>query len=345
MIAAEDFIEELSNWYVRHNRRRFWKVGNEQDSTIAFETLYECLYSVIRILAPIIPFITEEMYQNLVRSNKESAPESVHHTEFPGVNADFIDETLSEDMNSVMRINWLGLSARERVRIRLRQPLPKLTIDGNSSLEVRAAERFAGILKEFLNVKELVVLEPGTPSPEAPVMYSAKPDYRVLGKKIKKKIPALKKYAREQGKKLTELVQTGESFELVLEGEPITFDPADFRLEERTSDDLALAEEKGLWVSYDTTLDDDLKLEGLMRDMLRHLQVLRKDVGLEIEDHIEIIWNSTEPRIGEIFECWGDFLDAELLCVKHQEGAVGKASKEIKIGDIGINVEVKKANP
>ena len=344
VLASEDFVEELSNWYVRHNRRRFWKVGNEQDSTVAFETLYECLYTLIRILAPIVPFITEDMYQNLVRSNDESAPESVHHTQFPVAKTDLIDKTLSEDMGAAMRINWLGLSAREGARIRLRQPLPKLTITGSSDLEARAARRFAGMLKEFLNVKELVVLEPGTPSPEAPVTYHAKPDYRVLGKKIREKIPALKQLVRGGSLDLADLVRAGDPFELLLEGEPVAFDPGDFRLEERTATDLAFAEEGGLWVSYDTTLDDDLKLEGLMRDMLRHFQVLRKDVGLEIEDRIELTWSSTEARVGEVFRRWGDFLDAELLCTNHRQGSVGEASKEIKIGDVMMRVEVAKAS-
>lgn len=342
VIAAENFVDELSNWYVRHNRRRFWKVGNEQDSSIAFETLYECLFTLIRLLAPIIPFVTEEMYQNLTRSHSRTAPESVHHTEFPEINEAVIDKALSDEMAAVMHINWLGLSARERARIKVRQPLSKLTIAGSGELETRAIKKFGPILKEFLNVKELVVLEPGTPRPESPVFYTAKPDFKILGRKIGKRIPALKVYLADHGEKLTELVMTGKPFALELDGETVTLNPADFTVDKRTPDDLAMAEEKSIWVAYDTTIDENLKLEGLMRDLLRYLQVLRKEIGLEIEDRIELTWCSREPLIKEIFEKWGTFLDAELLCVKHQEGSVDEDAREIKLGDITLRVQIKK---
>ena len=342
VISSERFIDELSNWYVRHNRRRFWKVGNEQDSAVAFETLYECLCTIIRILAPIIPFVTEEIYQNLIRSHDKIAPESVHHTEFPIVNKEVINMEFSEDMATAMRIYYLGLSARERAQIRVRQPFPKLTIGVGNEAETRAVKRFSPILKEFLNVKELKILEPGSPKPEMQIFYNARPDFKVVGRKIGKSVPALKRYIKEHGERLTELVRAGRPFDLELNGEHIALRPSDFIMEERKPGDLAMAENNTVWVSYDTTLDDNLKLEGLMRDLLRYLQVLRKQVGLEIEDHIELTWSSSDPLIKDLFERWGDFLDAELLCVKHQEGPIGKGAKVIRIGDIRLVVVVKR---
>jgi isoleucyl-tRNA synthetase len=340
VLAAEKFVEELSNWYVRHNRRRFWKVGNEADSSIAFETLYECLDNLIRILAPVVPFATEEIYQNLTRSHDKNAPESVHHTSFPEIDESSIDEALSEEMAAVMRINWLGLSAREKSRIKVRQPLKKLTISPGNKVQKRAAENFSKILKDFLNVKSIEVAETNTP---APVAISIRPNFAVLGKKLGSKIPALKKYIETNGEKVAKLVKAEMPVELELNGENVSIDYNDFILEESAPEDIAFAADEGIWVAYETALDDDLKLEGLMRDLLRRLQVVRKDVGLEIEDHIEISWTSDDPRIAEIFSRWGEFLDAELLCDTRREGITGEPNSEVNLDDVAVAFKIEKS--
>ena len=346
VLAAERFTENLSNGYIRHNRRRFWKVGNEADSAMAFETLYDCLYTLIRVLAPIIPFITEEMYQNLVRGHDDAAPESVHHTEFPEFDAAVIDEGLTNEITTVMAIIGLGHSARERARIKNRQPLSRLILSGSNERENQAALKFAPLLKEFLNVKTLDVLKPNTPKPEIPVLHVAKPKLKVIAKKIgKKRAKALKKYAKNHGKILAEKVQAAKSFHLDLDGESVVLDPVDFLLKEKSPDDLAFAEEKGIWVSFDTGLDDDLKLEGLMRDLLRHLQVLRKEIGLEIEDRIGLTWQADDPRVKNIFTRWESFLNGELLCVEQKEGKVGDNGNDIELSGIKVKVEIAKGQP
>ena len=138
--------------------------------------------------------------------NEQSA--SVRTPTIPKINEAVIDQALSDEMAAVMHINWLGLSARERARIKVRQPLSKLTIAGSDELETRAIKRFGPILKEFLNVKELEVLEPGTPKPESPIFYTAKPNFKILGRKIGKRIPALKVYLADHGEKLTEILRS-----------------------------------------------------------------------------------------------------------------------------------------
>ncbi|MBL7176652.1 MAG: isoleucine--tRNA ligase [Desulfobacteraceae bacterium] len=343
VIAAEDFMETFSNGYIRHNRNRFWKVGNVKDSTMAFETLYDCLLAFIRIIAPMTPFMTEEIYQNLVRSHDSTAPESIHHTEFPKADKSIIDKGLSEEMDAVTRIIRLCHSARERAGIKIRQPLSILTISGSTRLEKKVAERFTHILMTFLNVKKLEILEPGTPKPAIPAIYTAKPKFKAIARKIGEKTQALKIYSIEYRDELTEYVQTGKVFRVILDGDPVTLDPDDFVMEERQADKIAFAEEKGLWVSFDTNIDEELKIEGLMRDLLRHLQVLRKQAGLEIEDRITLTWQSKEPLIGDIFHRWEDFLNAELLCIQMKEGDIECNGIDIQLGDVRVKVLIKNA--
>lgn len=341
--AAEDFLEALSNGYIRHNRNRFWKVGNEKDSEMAFETLYDCLFAFIRVIAPMTPFVSEEIYQNLVRSHDHQAPESVHHTEFPKPDTDAIDKGLGDDIVAVMRIIGLGHSARECAGIKIRQPLSRITVSCSTQKEKQSIERFTDTMMQFLNVKSVEVLEPGTSKPTILLVHSAKPNIKVIARKIGKKTQALKIYSSEHRDELTEYVLTGRPFQLVLDGDAVTLDPGDFTLEKRQAEKAAVAEEKGAWVSFDTDMNEDLKLEGLMRDLLRHLQVLRKQTGLEIEDSITLTWKSEESLIREVFERWGDFLKAELLCSRMKQEDVCENGTDIKLGDISVTVVIEKA--
>lgn len=342
VIAAENFLENLSNGYVRYNRNRFWKTDNVADWAMAFETLYECLLTFIQILAPLIPFLTEEIYQNLVKSHDSTAPESVHHCEFPVPDPSLIDKGLLKEMDVVMRIIGLGLSARERAKIRVRQPLSCLTVSVLDSGEKKALERFAETLKEILNVEGIVILEPGTPRPETTVTYRVRPMFKTIAKKIGGKTQSLKVYLRENPDELAQKVLKGKAFQLILDEVPVILNPEDFLLEEQPVDFPALAEEKGAWVSYDTTINEELRKEGLMRDLLRHLQMLRKKEGFEIEDRIRLTWQSDEAVIRDIFDRWKDLLKEELLCVELKEGDLGEKGREINLDDIRLKVNISK---
>ena len=342
VIKAEEFLETLSNSYVRYNRNRFWKVANEKDSAMAFETLYDCLYGFIRIIAPMTPFISEEIYQNLVKSHNINAPDSVHHTEFPEADKAIADKGLAEEMTAIMKVLGLGYSARERVGIRIRQPLPFITISCGSMKESWAVGKFTETILTFLNVKEVRLVETGASAPEIPVIYSAKPDYKVIAKKLGRKTQALKSYTFTHRDELTEYVQTGVPFSLILDDEPVTLNPRDFILEEKQAENLALAEEKGTWVCFNTDIDEDLKIEGMMRDLLRHLQVLRKETSLEIEDNIILAWKSDAPVMKRIFDKWGNFLQSELLCVRLEQGIMEGEGSDIKLGNTLVRVWIKK---
>ncbi|MDY6842954.1 MAG: isoleucine--tRNA ligase, partial [Thermodesulfobacteriota bacterium] len=187
-LAIEEFFENISNWYIRNNRRRFWLSLDDPDCKAAFETLFECLHVATRLAAPIIPFMTEKMYHNMVCSVIPNVPESIHLTEYPVYDQTKVDHELAEDMNAVLRLNRLSLSARESKKIKVRQPLPCLTIGPQNEIEQRAANRFADMLKSMLNVKKLVVADPGLMSP---LMYQVKPHLKTLGPRFGKKVKAL----------------------------------------------------------------------------------------------------------------------------------------------------------
>jgi isoleucyl-tRNA synthetase len=343
VIKAEEFLETLSNSYVRYNRNRFWKVGNEKDSAMAFETLYDCLFGFIRIIAPMTPFITEEIYQNLVKSHDINAPDSVHHTEFPEADKTNIHKQLGEEMTAIMKILGLGYSARERAGIRIRQPLPYITISCGSKIENRAVGKFTNTLLTFLNVKKVRLLEPGAPEPEIPVIYAAKPDYKVIAKKLGRKTQSLKSYTFTHRDELTEYVRAGVAFKIILDNEPVTLNPRDFILEEKQVENFALAAERGTWVLFNTDINEDLQMEGIMRDLLRHLQVLRKETSLEIEDNIILAWKSDAPVMKRIFDKWGNFLQSELLCVQLEQVDMKDEGTEIKLGNTLVSVWIKKA--
>ena len=344
--AIEEFVEDLSNWYVRHTRRRFWKGKDDKSSLMAFETLYECLETLIRLIAPIMPFSSEEMYQNLVRSHDKEAPESVHHTDWPLADEALVDAELIADMKAVMRLTSLSLSAREQAGIKVRQPLSKLSIGPADGEEKRGAERFIEMLKGDMNVKDIQVFEPGA---ESPLEYAVKPNFKTLGKRMGAAMKAVQAAIIEKSKELAESHRAGtETFSLSVNGNPVSFERDDLILESHTPQYLAVSVDGGMpavagtWTSIDTRIDEDLRLEGLMRELLRHLQVQRKDIGLEIEDRIKLSFSTESEAIRTVFKRFEDFLKAELLALEIGEGDAS-GGKSYAFDDDKVAVLIKKA--
>ena len=340
-LAIEAFVESLSNWYIRHNRRRFWKVDGDSaaDSVSAFETLYKCVHSVLRLSAPMIPFITEKMYQNLVRGLEPEAPESVHLCAFPNAKADHIDEVLTEEMRAIVRITNLALSARDAEKLKVRQPLAKLTVGPATEQEAAAVRRFETMLAEDLNVKAIELKPTGT---ESPLAYTVKPNFKTLGPKLGKKVKVLAQFlGKDASSVLNALRQNAEVIPLELEGQSFELSPEDFIMQAIGAKDLAVSEDAGLWVALDTQLSPELKREGLMRDLLRRMQTLRKDQGLEIEDRVSIRWASTSTEVVEAIEHYASFIAEELLATRFEK-ADSDAANEIKVGKVKLMVELKK---
>ncbi|MFC1853437.1 isoleucine--tRNA ligase [candidate division CSSED10-310 bacterium] len=339
--SIDTFIENLSNWYIRHCRRRFWRGDNDADARLAYETLYECLITITKLLAPFIPFITEEIYQNLVRSHDTAAPESVHLTDFPTVNYDWIDNQLSADMDTIIHLNWLALSAREKAHLKVRQPLAELRIGPSLESDVQAVTRFKVMLQDDLNVKNITIHPLNTPNP---CRFVVKPNYKTLGKQLGPRLKALTSFLEENSEEIGQKMQQGaDSITVTLAGARVPLNASDLKLEMIQPEHLSVAQDKGVWVAFDTRLTEELRLEGMMRDLLRRLQVLRKEVGLEIEDTISLTYTTISDDFRRIMNEWQEFLSAELLCTQISEDDQIKEYKSINLGGHEIHVTIRKS--
>ncbi len=338
-IIIERFVEDLSNWYIRHTRRRFWRGYNDTDSRMAYDTLYECLDTLIRLVAPMMPFTMEEIYQNLVRSHDKDAPESIHHTSFPDCREDLIDLELSEDMDNLQRITKVALSAREAAKLKVRQPLAKLLVGPATELEHRAATRFTDILKDDLNVKTVDVRETGA---DSPFTYLAKPNFKTLGQRFGARVQAVAAAVNAAATPLAAAYENGrEAFTVVVDGVSETLDREDLLVTRLMPENLSANEDLCGWAAVDTVLDDDLKLEGMMRELLRRLQVQRKDIGLEIEDRIHVVWHSDSGIVQELFQRFDEFLKSELLADSITDGNA-EGGKDHKINGEAVTVLITK---
>ena len=281
--AIESFVDQLSNWYVRRNRRRFWKAAAGDDKQAAYLTLYECLHVVHRLMAPLMPFLCEEIYQNLVRSVDADAPLSVHMADWPEVEAAKQNPALIEQFDVVQRVVGLGRSARNDTRLRVRQPLKRLLVRVPDAAAGEAVKRHRQQILEELNVKSLELVAGDAEL----VSYRLKPNLPRIGKRYGKRIPAIRSaLAEADAGKIASLAAAGEGFELAVGGESIRFEAEDVLVESVAAEGYACAEEGGYLVGLDTRLDDALRQEGLARELVRAVQEARKQAGLEVSDRI-----------------------------------------------------------
>lgn len=322
------FVEDLSNWYVRRSRRRFWKGEEDEDKAAAYATLYECLTTLARSLAPFMPFIAEEMYQNLVRSVDATAPESVHHCDYPQAREALVDEKLVEDTRLVMRLVSLGHGARNRAGIKLRQPLSQALFKVRSEGEVESLRRLSDQVLDELNVKELVFLE------DAGQVV----DYRIialphlLGKKYGALFPKIRAAVAElDSTELARRVQAGESIPLEVEGQTVNLLPEELEVRIEAKEGYAVAEEAGYpstvseaasghrLAAVSTTLDVGLIQEGLARELVRRIQIMRKEAGFRIEDRITTYYHAG-PALREVLEVLSEYIKGETLSTELIEG-------------------------
>jgi len=307
--AVEHFVDQLSNWYVRRNRRRFWKAAAGDDKQAAYLTLYECLQVVHRLMAPLMPFLSEAMYQNLVRSVEADAPMSVHMAEWPAPNATRQDRTLIDQFDVVQRVVGLGRAARNDTRLRVRQPLRRLLVRVPSDAAAEAVERHREQILEELNVKDL---ERVAGDAEL-VSYRLKPNLPRIGKRYGKRIPAIRSaLAQADAGYVASRVASGEDFELDLADETITFGPEDVLVESVAAEGYACAEEGGYLVGLDTRLDDALLREGLARELVRTVQETRKQAGLEVSDRI-VLRITGDQSVADAVAAHRNFLMDETL--------------------------------
>jgi isoleucyl-tRNA synthetase len=297
--AIESFVDQLSNWYVRRNRRRFWKAASGADKQAAYLTLYECLETVNRLMAPFVPFIAEAVYQNLVRAVALNAPPSIHMAQWPMPNPARVDRGLLDETAVVQRVVGLGRAARNASRLKVRQPLGRLLVRVPDSAAEAAVRRHEDQVLDELNVKKVEIIARDA----SLVSYRIKPNLPVIGKRYGKLIPAIRQYlATADGAAIAAAVAQGAAQTFLVDGQSLEIQPADLLVESASAEGFACAEEGGYLVGLDTTLNDDLRREGVARELVRAVQDARKQAGLEVADRIALFVEGNAAVVAALAE-------------------------------------------
>jgi isoleucyl-tRNA synthetase len=314
--AIESFVDQLSNWYVRRNRRRFWKSTDPDDKRAAYLTLYECLNVAHRLMAPFVPFLSEHVYQNLVRGIDRDAPLSVHMSAWPQADVRLEDDALLFDIDVVQKVVGLGRAARGSSGVRTRQPLSRLLVRAPDDAAAKALADHREQILEELNVKtiEFIARDAGL------VSYRIKPKLPRIGKLFGKRIPALKKALLEaDGAAIAGAVSRGESFDIVVEGDAVTLSADDVLIETSSAEGYACAEDAGYLAALDTALTDALRREGIARELVRTVQDARKQAGLEVSDRI-VLGVSGSAAVEAALAEYREFLMQETLATAWAAG-------------------------
>lgn len=308
----ETFVDQLSNWYLRRSRRRFWKSESDEDKRAAYATLYEALVTISKLLAPTMPFMAEELYQNLVRSVDETTPESVHLARWPEYDPLVIDERLNREMALVMKLASVGHAARNKANRKVRQPLAEAAFSVGTAEEMRVVETYADLLEDELNVKKVRVLDT---TAEA-VAYSLNPLPKQLGQKYGSKFPAIRKALLEMdAESAAKKLLTGQSLDVEVDGETFTILPEEVEVRATAREGFAVASEGAYLAALVTDLTPELVKEGLAREFVRRVQDLRKQADLDISDRIRLYYTAT-PLLTEAVEEFSNYIQAETLCVE-----------------------------
>ena len=314
--AIESFVDQLSNWYVRRNRRRFWKSVDAADKKSAYATLYECLETINRLLAPFVPFMAEDIYQNLVKSLERDAPLSVHMCAWPEIDEDRDDADLLYEIDVVQKVVGLARAARSQSGVRTRQPLSRLLVRTPDDKAAKALDGHRDQVLEELNVKtiEFIARDAGL------VSYRIKPNLPRIGKQYGKLIPHIRKALDEaDGAAIATAVASNEEFSVDVQGESISFGPEDVLIETSSAEGFACGEDGGYLTALDTSLNPELIQEGVARELIRTVQEARKQAGLEVSDRI-VLGVSGSSAVEAALEKYRDYLMAETLATDWQVG-------------------------
>ena len=330
-LDIENFTDELSNWYVRRNRSRFWANALTDDKLGAFVTLYRVLVTLCQVAAPFVPFITENMYQNLVVSLDSNAKESIHLNMWPKYNVEEVDKKLEEEMELAYNLVKLGRSARNSANIKNRQPLSKMLIS-----EKAIPEYYGDIIKDELNIKEVVL---GADLSKY-VNFNIMPNLPVLGKTYGKLIPEIKKYISSQNQmELAAKIKNGESVVAKLGETEIKLNAENLLVTMQGIEGFAFAGTGTLGVVLDTTITEELKEEGYVRELISKIQNMRKDKGFEVLDRITLYVNGNKD-LENIIEKNKQEIKKETLTIEIVYNAERKEYTECNINGEKINIDV-----
>ena len=319
--AITEFVDDLSNWYVRRCRERFWGKGMDDTKEAAFVTLYTVLVTLAKVIAPFVPFMAEEMYQNLVRSVDPSAPESVHLCDFPAADESLIDESLNTQMSALLSVVGLGRACRAAANLKVRQPLSTLYVKGTSF-----DEAFSALAEDELNVKKVVF----TDDARAFTTYNLKPQMRTLGPKYGKLLGRIGQHLKEMdGNDVVDAFNRGENVSFTLDGTEVTLSRDDVLTEATQKPGFAAQMEGEVTVVLDCNLTPELIAEGYQREMVSKLQNMRKDAGFEVSDRIEVTYEAGDELAAAI-EAGRDFIMQSVLATAFARGAApeGAVSQE-----------------
>ena len=321
--ALQDFVDEMSNWYVRRSRERFWAKGMEQDKINAYMTLYTALVTICKAAAPMIPFMTEDIYQNLVRSNDASAPESIHLCDFPVVNKDHIDKKLEEDMEVVLDAVVMGRACRNEAAIKNRQPISRMYIKADFTL----SEFYQEIIEDELNVKEVVF----TDDVRDFTSYTFKPQLRTVGPKYGKQLGGIQKHlAALDGNAAMDELNADGALKFDVDGVAVELTKDDLLIDMAQKEGYVSQEDNKMTVVLDTNLTPELVEEGFVYEIISKIQTMRKESGFEVTDHIRVSINGND-RLSEIARKNKDAISGKVLADELTSGAEYAVSKEWNI--------------
>ena len=333
--ALDSFVDEMSNWYVRRSRDRFWAKGMEQDKINAYMTLYTALVTVAKTAAPMIPFMTEDIYQNLVRNLDPSAPESIHLCDFPVANEQHIDKELEDNMEAVLKIVVIGRACRNTANIKTKQPIGKMYVKADFAL----SEYFVEIIEDELNVKNVEFTE----DVSAFTSYTFKPQLRTVGPKYGKYLKQIQQtLASLDGNQAMAKLKAEGALKLDNISDEVVLCEEDLLISMAQKEGYVSDSEGGVTVVLDTNLTPELIEEGMVREIISKLQTMRKEADFEVTDRIHVTYSGSD-KVGEIFEKYGENIKTVVLADTVTEGTTDGYQKEWKINGETVLLGVQKA--
>ena len=330
--ALQEFVDDMSNWYVRRSRERFWAKGMEQDKINAYMTLYTALVTICKAAAPMVPFITEEIYQNLVRSIDKDAPESIHLCDFPKVQEEWIDKDLEENMDNLLKIVVMGRACRNAANIKNRQPIGKMFVKANFTL----ADFYKEIIEDELNVKEMEF----TDDVRAFTSYTFKPQLKTVGPKYGKFLGGIKKALSElDGNQAMDELKANGQLKLDINGQEIVLLDSDLLIDTAQTEGYVSESDNDITVVLDTNLTPELIEEGFVREIISKIQTMRKEAGFEVTDKIGVSLENNQV-IENIFRSHEDQIKSEVLAEDVVYGKVSGYEKDWKINSENVKLGV-----
>ena len=332
--ALQEFVDEMSNWYVRRSRERFWAKGMEQDKINAYMTLYNALVTIAKTAAPMIPFMTEDMYQNLVRSVDKDAPESIHLCDFPTVNEAWIDKDLEADMKELLEIVVLGRACRNTANIKNRQPIGTMYVKA----EKKMGEFYTDIIADELNVKEVKFAD----DVESFISYSFKPQLRTVGPKYGKLLGGIKQALTDiDGTAAMKELRGNGVLKLDINGNDVELTEEDLLIETAQTEGYVSESDGETSVVLDTNLTPELIEEGFVREIISKIQTMRKEADFEVMDKIKVYAHGND-KIQEVMKAHEDEIKSEVLADEMVLGETDGYVKEWNINKEAVTMGVKK---